>query len=505
MNQAHAKKTRTRGLGRTRRLAWLGAAALPAAVVVWVGCGNDDKNDSAGLLEADPGGTYGAEVVVTIKGRGRVSASMPGLDCPGSCFARYVFDDKAKAGTNAAVVLKAEATPGSSFVGFTFETVTLGARGRGADTCNPLSRATSQPPAANGAEVVLPFGETQGTPPEGAQCSGPQNVPLAYAITATFDTPVVIEAGPPDSGVDAGPPPGELVFDPPTAGAVGKEIGYTGGYLYWRYEVSGQGGIAYGSPSSFPQTPTSLLSTANLVTKFDVSSHVVYQRSGGALYVINGGSTSSTTLTGAPAACSELDSDGSYAYCMTAAGSLYQWTTGGSGPVILHSGVPAGTDKLGVHPSSSYIYFVDDPSGTAGSATIKYAGKTQTVDAGTPTLTNFATALTNPIGLDVNSSYAAWITYDAVNDVGTMQRLFYSSAGSTPTTIIPATNGLRMLAVDPSSSSTFYGAVPATGSIYRSGTTTPIVTGITGLGGIAVDSSYVYWTTSDGRVYREFK
>jgi hypothetical protein len=30
-------------------------------------------------------------------------------------------------------------------------------------------------------------------------------------------------------------------------------------------------------------------------------------------------------------------------------------------------------------------------------------------------------------------------------------------------------------------------------------------TGLAGLGGIAADASYVYWTQSDGRVYRALK
>jgi hypothetical protein len=86
-------------------------------------------------------------------------------------------------------------------------------------------------------------------------------------------------------------------------------------------------------------------------------------------------------------------------------------------------------------------------------------------------------------------------------------------SGGTATTVIPSTPGLRLVALDQSISSQVWGGVvPAGGQncqIIRgttSGTTpTPVVQNITNLGGFAVDSTYVYWTQSDGRVYRRHK
>jgi hypothetical protein len=86
-----------------------------------------------------------------------------------------------------------------------------------------------------------------------------------------------------------------------------------------------------------------------------------------------------------------------------------------------------------------------------------------------------------------------------------------SSFLSTPTTVANAQTGLRIVAYDPTFTTTVWLGVVngSTGTILKASTSTSTATifrqNLTGLGGIAVDSSYVYWTQSDGRVYRFLK
>lgn len=65
-------------------------AATPTAAVAWVGCSSSSSNGGGGgRANVDPGGTYGAEVAVTVIGRGRVITTVAGLNCPSGIRTRY--------------------------------------------------------------------------------------------------------------------------------------------------------------------------------------------------------------------------------------------------------------------------------------------------------------------------------------------------------------------------------------------------------------------------------
>jgi hypothetical protein len=479
-------------------------AATPSAAIAWSGCSSStsDNNGGTGRVNVDPGGTFGADIGVTVLGRGRVTSNVPGLECPRSCYAGLAFADRNQDGAAGGVALKAVATPGARFTGWKFETVSLGARGRGPELCNPVKRDSVSPPLVDlgAAEITLPYGEASGTLPAGqeAVCAGYATVPVAYRVTATFVDDIV-DAGFDGDG-DAGG--GEIFLESPVPNAVGHAIGIAGGRLYWLYDVGGVSSIATASTSvgSVAQTVSG---TSGFYTAFEIGTHVVWENSG-TIGVIQGGSTIATTFSSGGNNCVAMESEFANVFCRTAGpnGNLISWSTAGTAMTTLHSGLPTGAEFT---VDSSGFSLVDATNG-AGATTIKNIPRTGTPDAGVPTFSDAVTGLTNPTLLESNSSRLFWIAEDLSGTAQSASRFGGSAFSSTP-----PTNGLRALSTDPSSSSSFFVAIspsaaPGGASIVKlsafSTTAVMVRQNLTGVGGVTADSSYVYWTQNDGRVYR---
>ncbi len=470
------------------------------------------------MISVDPGGTYGAEVQVTIVGRGRVVSTTPGIDCPSRCFVLNTFENSAAPGASGNIQLKAISTPEVRFKGWTFGTELVGARGRGGENCNPIKRA-AQPGSGdpNSDTITLAYGETNGTPPPGQEgaCGGGTTVPVAYRVTATFeDIPV------PDAEPDANV--GDIVFLPPATGAVAKEIGYVSStYLFWKFDVGGNSGIAYGTRSSGTMpatTPSILVQPTAPITLFEIepsstsntSHNVIWQTAAGIGFVQNGPNLP-TTFTGGPATCDAIASYSTSVFCF-AAGALYEWTTASpSTPIVRFSGATLPARKFAV--DASYFYFIQD-NGIQGQASIQRMLRSSADGGATPALQDIITVQSNPNHLELlSSSYLAWLNFDAAGTQAVLLTAF-NSGGSTNTSIPPTAN-LKLLGIEYSSSSSYVwgGVVPADGNncqILRGfgtspGTPTTVVQGIKGLQDFTVDSSYIYWTQSDGRVYRRSK
>jgi hypothetical protein len=491
--QAHPART------RRRAAALIVFAVTPSAALAWIGCSSSSSNGGTGRVTVDPGGTFGAEVSVTVVGRGRVTSTLPGLDCPADCTSKLVFADRTQPGATGGLTLKAIATPGVRFGGWKFETASLGTRGRGPEACNPVKRDTVSPSVdVNAAEITLPYGEATGVAPAGqeATCSGFTTVPVAYNVTATFVDQAIIDAG---FDAEAG---ADVFLESPVAGAIAKEIGIAGGRLYWRYTSGGQSSIAT-APTSGGIAET-IPGTTGFINPIEFGQHVVWQASGN-IGVIQGGSTFATNFSGGGNTCVAMESDFSNVFCRTAgpAGSMISWSTAGTSMTTLHTGLPVGTEFT---VDSSGFAIVDTTSGF-GLSTIRSISRTATPDAGTPTFGDLVTGLSNPTQLEASgTSRLFWIADDGAGVAQSAARF-----GGTAFSSTPATSGLKLLATDPQSTSSFFvGIAPSTSpgasSIVRlsafSTTTTPVRSGLTGLGGIVADSSYVYWTQSDGRVYR---
>jgi hypothetical protein len=96
------------GRGARRVLFVLTSGLLPIAATMWMGCGDDDPAPAvAALGKPDPGGTWGAQISVTVVGRGRVTAGSA-LDCPrGACAATIIFPGNAADGATGGLPLTA--------------------------------------------------------------------------------------------------------------------------------------------------------------------------------------------------------------------------------------------------------------------------------------------------------------------------------------------------------------------------------------------------------------
>lgn len=484
-------------------------ATLPTAALTFAGCSSDSKNGGDGHVTVDPGGTYGAEVAVTIRGRGRVITTIPGVSCPGDCFARFVFADRTQDGAAGGVTLKANPTPGVRFTGWKFEVASLGARGRGPSACNPIKRDSVAPAGIdpNALEITLPYGEVNGTAPVGLEstCTGYTSVPIAYNATATFENVI------PDASTDADGGGGELFLEPPAglAGVAAKDIGILGGRVYVRYDSAGTSIMASASTGTAAGGALAIVNNSTATySAFEMGQNIVWSTSAGQIGIITSGSTLAQSFSTGGRACVAVESDFSNVYCRTAgpSGDLLSWTTGGASMTTVHSGLPEGAEMA---VDTSFFYLSDTSLG-AGAIAIQSIPKTATADGGVPTFTAIASNLVNPpVSLEVNTSRVFWLDYDTAQLEGTVQSV--SRFGTTVTTSSPPTVGLRVLAVDPNSTtSAFLAIAPSTttgassvGKATTSGSSiTTVRPSLTGVGGVAVDSSFVYWTQSDGRVYR---
>jgi hypothetical protein len=501
--QAVTKSVRGGLFRRARGVMILLVAASPAAFIAESGC--SDSSSSSGGSGVDPGGVYGAEVTVTVVGRGRVTTSIPGVACPGVCASRFIFKNPTEPGASAGVKLNAVITSSRvRFGGWKFEAVPLGTRGRGGENCNPVVRdSTVAAVDTQALEISVPFGTVQGRAPAGQEgaCAGSLDVPLAYNVTATFIDEAIIDAGPDvvDGGGDAG---ADVLYQAPVAGAVAREIGFAGGALYWRWDSAGNSGISYVTTPSTVATPQTIVSPVTPISLVSIpptnslQGHVLYQTSGGALQIIQGGGNAPISAASANT-CVAMFSDFSYVFCRSAAGVLQQWTSGGSGPTTLYTTLPMGTDLFA---STSNFYFSDVVNGT-----IQWLPRT-VADAGTAGNVT-VNGQTGPSGLTGNTSRIFWLNTPSVG-VGQAQSATATTVLTSANTMVPASNGVKLVTPDPSSSTYAYAVVgSAIQRVYYTGAIAPttIRTGLTSINGLAVDSSYVYWTQNDGRVYRALK
>jgi len=504
MHDLEMNRRERRAISNWRRLGVAAALTLAGpAVIAGSGCTSDD-NGASGTQPPDPGGTFGSDITVRIVGGGHVSSNPIGIDCPTRCFSTLLFDP-ASAAAKTGVALTASPTPGWTFAGWSFDGAPVAGRAREPEECQPYTRPATVPKAdTSNPTLTLTPGVGPGTAPttKAPACSATSSLPLAYQVTATFTkAPDEIDAG--DAGDDSGTPEGDLVADRAQVGATGRKIFARSGRLYWQWDTSFGSGIS--TASSLPGSLRTDLATAvSFVSAFDVDQAVAYQVSGATTVTTYSiGSTIPTSLPTAPP-CVALATDLSYAYCRQsgATNQIVRWTLGGTGPVVLASKLPTGSD---VSVDATSIYYSDSSLGSVYS--IPLAG---VPDGGTPSPTLIADLRTSPGNVQVYSSYVAWI--DAAG-TSTSALLQAPRTGGGTVFTLAAMNGIRDFVIDTTSSYVYFtvvpSAAPGASSIVRvpltGGATTVVKSGLYAPGGVAVDSSYVYWTNLDGKVFRALK
>lgn len=356
-----------RGAGRRWSLV-LVLGLSPVAALGWMGCSDDDSSAPSVLGKPDPGGTWGAQVGVTVIGRGRVSTVGRGIDCPrassgssSGCAATVVFPNNAADGATGGLTLVAEPNPGGKFLGWTFEPATIGTSGRGPDRCNPVTRTASVPSVdVSALQITLPYGEMAGTPPTGreGECADAfRKVPLAYQLVATFSGDLV-EAGV-DGGLDD-----PTIYDLPAGGTSPVLIGRTsGGYLYWFYTEGAETAVAVGlSPesSSLPQSPTRITSVPTAYYRRVEPSGLVLMDPDGEISVVRQASPTTILHAGSSSGlgtCSAVAMDASSNVHCRLSSSIATWKFNGATydatPTVTFTGLPYGL-ALGVDLTSLY-------------------------------------------------------------------------------------------------------------------------------------------------------
>jgi hypothetical protein len=302
-----------------------------------------------------------------------------------------------------------------------------------------------------------------------------------------------------------------VAFEPPVLGVVtGHEIGVTGGKVYWRFDRDGYSGIASGQTDGQGGGSTVVVQPTGSIVKFRVDRHVVFQTSqNGSMYLelIPSGTNTVRFLGYFSIPCVSLPSDDNVAYCraLNGGGSTYLYSLNANVPSYMYwYTLPLGND-LAIDGET--LYFPEDHGAVSGQAIMESTPRI--FDGGSPgfaTVTQLVHNQTSPRELRVAGDTMFWLDDQSPN---------FTSANTAPKTgldggalITRAATGARFLAVDPNLTN-FYVAIGTPGegySIVRGDVTTVLMTsfrtGITGLGGLAVDDRYVYWTQSDGRVYR---
>ena len=480
---------------------------MATATGAWPACESHDA--SSGAAEVDPGPTFGAEVTVDVVGRGRVTSPSGSIDCPAQCFTRVVVDEATVDGAEQGLVLTAEATPGAHFMGWKAARLELGVRARGPAQCSPMMRSSTAPPGNLASRfLTLPFGETIGKPPAGheAECADVTAVPVAYALIATFED----DFAPRDAGPDAADGAGvEVVFEPPAGMmAQAKELGVVQGSLYWRFQIGdGRSGIAMGRLANPLQTAV-VVPADQLIRLFGVDEHVVYERGSG-LFSIPAGSATPFFLGSLAQTCDAVASDSTTVYCRAPNGTgsvVNAWPVqGGQSARLVHI-LPRG-QALAVDDQTQRMFVTDESVG--GAATSLVSSVPLAGIGGTPQVTNLTAGQTAPRSLKAGLANLFWIDQPSADT--------FVAVSGPKLTFGQATQGfgstyLRFVAADPTSTTTYWAAVGSPGNaasqivqINVGGGFTTFRSELTGVGGLAVDNAYVYWTQSNGRVYRARK
>jgi hypothetical protein len=464
------------------------------------GCGVDD-GDAFGPPYVAAGDPFGAEISVTVVGRGRVTTSLPGIDCPSSCFTKlFVPRSTTKDGATDSVTLRATPMAGARFVGWSFDPTPIGTRGGGPPTCNPVMRPGIIPPGLDATQTVspayaleLPFGVQAGTLPDGSatSCSAFTEVPLLYNVTATFADREVSDAS------QDGGPSFETVFLPPVSGARSSDIGRTAnGSLFWRFTSSlGEGGIAWGMPSAAKnQRPTVVATSLDPYVIFKVEPlGAVYQDSGGTIRLLRFDQATLGPITVGGAWCTALALDVDFSvYCRTES-TIIRWTAPSyTFAEVMYQGLLPGS-TLEIDDSNDTIYF----STAVGIVSLLRSGAIGSVV--TPA-TVFP--VPNVARFIVNDERFFWQANAFV----------YASPNKAPfsttlNTAVPPTSDMGFLVRDTTDSTFAWAASPS--SIFRvnyngavNKATREVVSGLSGIGGVTADTAFVYFALEDGTIRR---
>lgn len=280
------------------------------------------------------------------------------------------------------------------------------------------------------------------------------------------------------------PAEGVILAGPPNAGA----IGIVGKNAYWMFRAETGAGIASGSLHG--GETRILVAAIDDIHAFDVAARVVYQKSGGSVFVINPPEAEPTELKGSGQACDGVTSDAGHVYCLSG-GNVLAWNAAGAEPTLLYAGAPEAT-SIAVDERDLYI-------ATRSAGTVVRAPK----EGGGPFIGEVVTERRSGVArLSATSSDLLWTESGPEKD---HDEVWWAPRGQM--TAKKIAGGTAVFASDPESRVVFVGASDGGASIERVDLATDERTKVAGgdtvgLGGIAVYERYLYVTARDGMVRR---
>jgi hypothetical protein len=271
--------------------------------------------------------------------------------------------------------------------------------------------------------------------------------------------------------------------------------------LYWRFDVPAQStqAIATARATGGEAPIPSVLVQASGIRIESLQRNMVFQQDAPAtsLFVVR-----SPTLFSSYAdagRCRGTDTnDSGFVLCRSDDGFILGWQLSqpDSEPIGFATGVPPG-DGLVVDPQGASSFFVPD-------ATSIYRVEGFTPDAGAPV---FIGGLRSPTSIVGRFDVVYFIDHDA--NGASIGKSFKTFDATTIRSLTPPLPGLDIVVPDSTFESTaWFAARGESGMIVRGSTVDGAVvcnSEISGLGGIAVDDRFLYWTQADGGIYRQEK
>lgn len=278
------------------------------------------------------------------------------------------------------------------------------------------------------------------------------------------------------------PAEGVIFEGPPNA----REIGVAGDRAYWRFLGAKGSGVVSGSLRD--GTTEIVVPAIDEMHAFDVASRVVYQTSGGSVFVLDGTRPVELHASGEP--CRALTSDASAVYCLRE-DTILAWTDPSADPTVIYAGAPPST---AIAVDDRFVYLATESAGTV----------TRAPKVGTgPFLGEVVTDRRS--GVERLSVSAFDLVWAESAPEKTQDEIWWTPIGQTTATKIAG--GTRVFVMDRGARVVFLGATDGTATIDRldlaTGARSKVGEAATSeITGAAVDDRFVYWTSRDGRIRR---
>lgn len=468
------------------RLRFFAFAAFFLPCFAWLGC-EWAREQTPEVREA----TWGAEVIVSIAGKGSIVSTESGIRCPEICYGRIVSNLAAEAAPRS-ITLRATPDPGYRFARWEADGARVAGNGPGPSECNPVRRPALTPDLGSAAEVTLPFGEVDGYPPPGMseKCVRYSRVPVAYNLTAVFESAATTTAN--DVWAKLSPPDNF------------EDLMVTTGHVIARV-VNGANG-KWGVAMVDRQDP-SVMNTLRLEIDsfvYDMTHHVVWQGVlDGRLGLVNRNTGQLTVWNPNPSSlnCRSLTSTSQYVYCRTF-DQLVRWTIGGANQTTIATDLPQGAAMTS---DGTSVFLVEDGTST-GASTIRRLTPPASPDAGAPILEIVVGSLSSPRMLRADAMFLHTIVDSFGGDVMRIPL----SGGAQAFTYSVGDFGLLYAPEPPvgdprlwiaSSAPDFSSSWEIT-SRSKVNVPKPFRVGLRRVTGLAIDGEHVYWTQDDARIYR---